>query len=93
VRARTGYPSFEGAAYALGWILRPAVAVPGEGASDHTGSAGTFIAVLRIDPQQNLAAVVMTNASGVSAARAVSRARAGLDALFRTSASSTPPDE
>lgn len=90
VRARTDHPSFEGAAYALGWNVRPAGAVPGAGVSDHTGGAGTFIAVLRIDPQQNLATVVMTNAGGVTAARAASRTRAGLEARFRISGLSTP---
>jgi len=86
VRARTDHPSFEGAAYALGWNVRPVGAVPGAGVSDHTGSAGTFIAVLRIDPEQNLATVVMTNAGGASAVRAVSQSRDRLEARFRTSA-------
>jgi CubicO group peptidase (beta-lactamase class C family) len=91
--ARTDHPSFEGAAYALGWNVRPAGAAPGAGVSDHTGGAGTFIAAVRIDPQQNLATVVMTNAGGASAARAVSRTRAGLEARFRISASNKPDDE
>jgi CubicO group peptidase (beta-lactamase class C family) len=88
VRARTDHASFQGAAYALGWNVRPAEAAPGAGVSDHTGGAGTFVAVLRIDPQQNLATVVMTNAGGTSAARAVSQSRAGLEARFRTPAPS-----
>jgi CubicO group peptidase (beta-lactamase class C family) len=93
VIARTDHPSFEGAAYALGWNVRPAGAESGAGVSDHTGGTGTFIAVLRIDPQQNLATVVMTNAGGASAARAVSQSRAGLEARFRTSAPSLPQYE
>jgi len=93
VGARTDHPSFEGAAYALGWNVRPAGVEPGDGVSDHTGGAGTFIAVLRIDPQQNLATVVVTNAGGASAARAASQARSRLVARFRMSTPSPPQYE
>jgi CubicO group peptidase (beta-lactamase class C family) len=85
--ARTDHPSFADAAYALGWNVRPATAVPGEGVSDHTGGAGTFVALIRIDPRRNLATVVVTNAGGASAVRAVSRARDAIEAQYGTSAS------
>jgi CubicO group peptidase (beta-lactamase class C family) len=85
VIARTDHPSFVDTAYALGWNVRPAGAEPGAGVSEHTGGAGTFIALVRIDPRQNLAIVVMTNAGGASAARAVSQVRSRLEARFRTS--------
>jgi D-alanyl-D-alanine carboxypeptidase len=82
VAARTDHPSFEGTAYSLGWNVRPSEAEPGDGLSYHTGGAGTFIAEVRIDPQQDFSTVVLTNAGGLMAARALSRTRTGMEARF-----------
>lgn len=87
VADRTDHSSFAGTAYSLGWNIRPAAARPGEGLSYHTGGAGTFIAEVRIDPHQNFATVVLTNAGGATGARALSRTRAGIEARFASTPS------
>lgn len=87
VVARTDHPSYEGVAYSLGWNVRPAAAEPGEGLSFHTGGAGTFIAEVRIDPQQEFATVVLTNAGSTTGVQALSRTRTGLEARFTSNGS------
>jgi CubicO group peptidase (beta-lactamase class C family) len=82
IAARSDHPSYAGTAYAFGWNVRPAAAAPGEGMSYHTGGTGTFIAEVRIDPRRDFATVVITNAGGVTAARALSRLRSEMEARF-----------
>jgi CubicO group peptidase (beta-lactamase class C family) len=50
-----------GGAFALGWGVQP---FEGARTSVHAGSAGTFFALVAVQPERDLAVAVMTNAGG-----------------------------